>query len=216
MPCVDCGGDLAAGFLCAPCDDKRTRARLAYFEGICPPTYREVEPRLLPRPQLFALVVDHWRNGEAPPHQDDPDSWGWDKESLILQGPARLGKTLTAFALLRRFTMDNDRPLFYPATVWAREVVRRSLNGELNDWLDRMSADDTHWTLFLDDLCKMKFTPKVSQVLYEVLEARFSRGMCVLVTLNASADELAARIPAEYSAPIVGRLKDFCNAVKFQ
>src|SRR5687768_626449 len=198
MDCAQCGAEVSAGIWCGPCEAELAEVTREYFDGICPPIYRDVDGRLIPRPELHERVAAHWRNGSGHPVvYKAPQSWGWDKPGLLLWGSSRSGKTRAAFAALRRLTMQGDQPLFYPATVWAQEVVRRSLNGELDDWLEMLSGNFDHGMLFLDDIDKVKFSPKVTQTFYTILEQRFCRGLGVLLTMNSTADQLAKKIPEE-------------------
>jgi DNA replication protein DnaC len=102
----------------------------------------------------------------------------------------------------------------FRGTEFARHVVTKALSGELDDWL-AMLMDEELWYLFLDDFDKIKFTPKVTECIYEVFEARFSHGLPILLTVNSTGTDLEQKMPPEYGSPIVRRIRDHCSPVKF-
>jgi hypothetical protein len=214
MICFLCGKVQAepGGAYCLACFEEIDDA-FDRFEELCPDRYRIIEARLLPNPELTRKVL-RWQEDDHK-HKPHPESFGHDKPGLLLLGAPRTGKTLTMYALLRKLMTRYSGDTFqvYRGVQWAREVVERSKTGEVGDWLDPQL--DCGY-LVIDDFDKAKFTPKVAEVFYEILEGRFSKGMTVLLTCNSNGDQLLMRMPEEYGPAIVGRLRDFCTVVRFE
>jgi DNA replication protein DnaC len=142
-----------------------------------------------------------------------PESFGWDKPGLCLQGAAGTGKSLTAYAVLRREILAwGHTAEAYRVTLWAQQVVAKSKTGELGDWLAEQSECDY---LLLDDLDKCKYTPRVVEALYEVMESRTSYGLPIVVTLNSTGEKFSEAMPEGYAEAILRRINDFCTVIQF-
>jgi len=86
-------------------------------------------------------------------------------------------------------------------------------------WVDELCATKF---LLLDDISKIKTTPGILGVLFDVLDDRLSRGEITILTSNRIGSELEAiwtkadsESGKEYGPPLVRRLREFCAAINF-
>ncbi len=170
------------------------------WEQLCPPIYRESDPKLLPNLSKFEEV----------------QKWEYGPEGLILIGSSRRGKTRAAWTLLERLHFQEERKIvaFGPKDLKAAVA---------NEWRDR-DDDGPGLTarlrrgqvLFLDDLDTIKFTEAVEETLFDTFEYRLAHGKPVILTLNQSGPALAARMSTEARGEkITGRMRESCKIINF-
>jgi DNA replication protein DnaC len=204
--CLTCGNEATEELAwCKACIEERWPAEAAY-RGIAPSYYRDIKPSKLPYPGASAKVLGWFI--------DDDTDWCNGKPGLLLCGPPGCGKTFTAYETLRRQMVytNSKSALAYRGTAWAREVVRQSRGDDYAAWLDEHIEADF---LLLDDFDKMKFTPKVAEAFYEILEARFTESQLTILTCNVSGEKLGTMLPEEHGQAAVRRLREFCTLVEF-
>ena len=170
------------------------------WHRLCPPIYRESDPKRLPNLRMFEEV----------------QKWEYGPEGLLLIGPSRRGKTRAVWALLKRLHFQEERKIlaFGPKDLKAAVA---------NEWRDR-DDDEPDLTsqlrhaelLFLDDLDTIKFTEAVEETLYDTFEDRLAYGRPVILTLNQSGPELARRMSTEARGEkITRRMRESCKVIAF-
>jgi hypothetical protein len=69
--------------------------------------------------------------------------------------------------------------------------------------------------LFIDDLDKARFSPRVASELFDVIEARELNYLPVVITTNASGKELAAKFEKTIGPAVVNRLARMSITIDF-
>ena len=209
------GGDLLRIFpnikiLCDECDLKRIEKlkqeqaaeeqerRQEAFNTICPPLYRESDPKRIPAAFL--------RECEA---------WEFSPKGLGFVGPAGTCKTRAAWMLLKRLHFSGVRVYGITATGFAKACA--------DQWHDdpqaKALAEDTLTrcrrtkVLLLDDLGKNKMTERAELELFDLLEHRTSHELPVIWTANAGREALKQMLSSDRGEPILRRLAEFTKII---
>ncbi|MHC1767689.1 MAG: hypothetical protein AB9869_25995 [Verrucomicrobiia bacterium] len=170
-----------------------------------------------------------------------PDSLGFRdvatvKPGLLLHGrQSGTGKTRTAtaamgIAILGRWPgtaaeeeyrqeCEQDQVRHYPAGVWFNTLrFRQEYLKVAAEWKDREPWIDDIVNcncLLLDDICKIKPTESILEVLHSVLDERLTANRTTILTTNLAGPELAKRWGEDFGPYIVRRLRDYCKCIDF-
>lgn len=196
--------------LCEDCDLRRIemlkqeqalleqQRRQEAFHALCPPLYRESDPKRLPAAFL--------RECEA---------WEVSPMGLGFVGIAGTGKTRAAWMLLKRLHFSGVRVFGLTATAFAKACA--------DQWHDnnqaKALAEDTLTrcrrtkVLLLDDLGKQKMTERAELELFDLLEHRTSHELPVIWTANAGRETLKQMLSPDRGEPILRRLAEFTKVV---
>lgn len=197
--------------LCDECDLKRIEKlqqehaaeeqerRQEAFNAICPPIYRESDPRRIPAPFLAECAA-----------------WEFSPHGIGLVGPAGCGKTRAAWMLLKRLHFSGLRVYGITATGFAKACA--------DQWHDnnqaKALAEDTLTrcrrtkVLLLDDLGKAKMTERAELELFDLLEHRSSHELPIIWTANAERGALKQMLSPDRGEPILRRLSEFTKIIK--
>lgn len=185
--------------LCKPCaaharkivkDEEDSR-----WTSVCPELYRQTEVSKL-NPAKLARVM----------------AWSYGPRGLLLHGKTGLGKTRMMFLLLHRLIVgENRRAMVFLGNSFSHSAQSAAMEN-IEAWADRLNRVEV---LFLDDLAKAKMTDHVEAQLFGVLEMRAAHCLPTLITTNAVGDTLEKRLSEDRGAPLVRRLRDFCEAISF-
>jgi DNA replication protein DnaC len=173
-----------------------------WWQNVCPAIYRATDVARLPR-QKQSREVLRWQRGKEP------------NTGLLAFGPSGAGKTRSMFLLMRRLKEEGLNVRIVRAAEFAREVVERCQPDGIGGLAHYVRELAKVHALFLDDLDKARFTPRVESELFELIEARTSSDRPLFVTTNASQAQLAARLSPETGPAIVRRLCEFCDLIDF-
>ena len=195
---------------CSECDEKRKRqqqeenrarelASLNHnWKLICPPIFRETDPRRLPRPKILDEIL----------------KWKFGPKGLLIHGPTSLGKSRMAWQLLRREHLEEGRQIIaldlldlgleLSATLgrspdYAAELVRGYCRAQI---------------LFLDDPFKARLTDRVEEILFAIITRRTDHMKPIICTLNDTGETLLSRLSEDRGAPMIRRLREFSTEVK--
>ena len=179
------------------------RAELAAFwRGITPAAYHAQDDGRNPR--LSAIARD-WRAVSG------------GKPVLLLLGDSRRGKTWAAYQSLKREVLAR------------RSIIARRVS-QLNMELSALFRDDPEEhrelmrslcrvdVLLLDDLDKAVFTERAAQELFDVVDARCSARLPIIITANASPRQLRELLDKNghrFAGPMVNRLVEVGHVEAF-
>lgn len=210
--CPGCGGYLAEGLeLCTPCKAKRRedqdRAKnisLAQAKAkddavqrtiqAFPEVIRETDPAKLD--DRMKAVVDAYT----------PDA----RESWILFGATRVGKTRTAYCLALRFSQIRHQPATFLTMRRFEALVERSFRDKRHS--EALDAIIEAPFLVLDDFGKEKMTERLAVDLFAIIDERTGNRRPTVITTNLTGDALEAKLAAiepNLASALVARLREF-------
>lgn len=196
--------------LCDDCDLKRIEKlqqdmaaeeqerRQEAFNAICPPLYRESDPRRIPAAFL--------RECEA---------WQYNPVGIGLVGPAGCGKTRAAWMLLKRLHFSGLRVFGITSTSFAKACADQWHDDHQSKALaeDMLTRCRRTKVLLLDDLGKQKMTERSELELFDLLEHRSSHELPVIWTANAAKGDLRKMLSSDRGEPILRRLSEFTKII---
>jgi len=149
-------------------------------------------------------------------------------QGLLLVGPSAIGKTTSAWAVVKKTFHFWDSSCSAPDLYcWRAAQLGREITAAASGRGDTgYDSDHTPMQilsrrlircglLFLDDIDKTRFTPRVQAELFDVIEARESANLPILITTNCAGKELAGLFDKNIGWPIVNRLSRMCYMVDF-
>ena len=182
--------------LCAKCEHE---SRVAKFDVVCPPLYRECDPKLLPP-------------GSAA-HLETALQWKFGPRGLLLTGVTNKGKSRIAWQVIRAAFIE--RPLsfrFFDCIAFGHEIARHYRAEDCEEWLEKLAALDL---IFFDDLGKLKMTERAEAELFGLIERRTANMLPIIATTNDTGETLAARMTEQRGPAFVRRLRDFNDVIQF-
>ena len=182
------------------------RSRTAYFEANCPPQYRafDVEhPGIQRNRQQINRVME----------------WQFSAKGLLAAGPTNQGKTRAMFALCRRLLCEQC----VDVGIWHAQDFFAALQGEVrfgrdeaDGFIKRVAA---RRVLFIDDYGQHALQSNREEWahgwFFRLLDLRVSAGLPILMTTNLRAEQLASDANDIKGDPLVRRLLDLAEPVKF-
>ena len=196
------------------------------FYKNCPqadPYIRKAERSSTPRPAQHSLVMK-WPEFDCV-DQLTEEHWEFGGPvvlpGLLLHGASGSGKTTSAYLAIRESFgcwYPADRQMPGVVAVGAVEMGRtiselaRSGGDEFQAYLDRLAYCGL---LFIDDLDKARFTPRVESELFDLLEFRAVEDRAVVVTTNLKGRELERMFSRHIGPAIVNRLRRICIPIDF-
>jgi hypothetical protein len=207
-------------------DQKRESERLTSYYKNCPycETYiRKAGRSTPPRPEQHQLVMK-WPMFDCV-DQLEREHWEFGGQialpGLLLHGASGTGKTTSAYVAIGE-TLDcwcsRGTPAPDVLAVGAVEMGRRisdlsrSGGDDLEEYLGRLSCAGL---LFVDDLDKARFTPRVESELFDILEYREVEELPVIVTTNLKGRELEKMFSRHIGPAIINRLRRTCIPIDF-
>lgn len=176
-------------------EERRRRRAKDEWTRLCPPSYRKTEPARLPAKPLADILA--WRYGPR---------------GLLAIGPTDEGKTRSMFLLLRRLLDEGREIRAFDCAAFGHECGRRFMDGTGADWTDALAQVEV---CFFDDLGKVPMTERVESELFAVVERRTANELPILATSNLTGADLVGKASADRGAPLVRRLREFCEVVVF-
>lgn len=165
-------------------------------------------------PIEFRKVID-WSNPRAKRHNYDA-VYGWTPthKGFIVTGATGLCKTRFVMKMLARHFVDGTSVVMVTHADFRHSVGNLMMTdtAKFRQMMDGMMKSDV---LFMDDLGNGKFTPAVEEAFEAILNERTRQNRPCLFTCNVGMDALAATLSDERRAPIIRRIVEFCDEIKF-
>ena len=169
------------------------QARAENWHAACPPLYQNSDESRFPPAA--------WRQVKA---------WEPGPRGLLLAGPTGRCKTRMVWALLKRLMLAGCSVTAYDSVRFGHDCIDAFRNSDGTRWFDGLCVCSV---LFLDDLGKVPATERVEAELFGVIETRIAHERPILATTNAAGAELTARLSADRGAPMIRRLREFCDVI---
>lgn len=137
-----------------------------------------------------------------------------ERRGLFLTGGTGLGKSRAAWMKLER-EHQAGRSIAVLSSGSALDYAGLFGNGAeaAVTWAEKMSSSDI---LFMDDVFKCKLTDSFEGAIFAIVDRRTEQGKPVVVTCNDSPGSLKVRMSADRGEPLLRRLCEFCDVVKFE
>lgn len=146
-------------------------------------------------PSLLA-VVDAW----------NPAS----RQSLIIFGGTRTGKTRAAYLVAEKFAKATGRsPVFHSMRTFSAALMKGFRDKRHDEQLDSLCRAPL---LVLDDLGKEKLTDRMASDLFALIDDRTANRRPTVLTTNLDGNALEARLShsdPELASALVARLREF-------
>lgn len=199
---------------CFPCSEKEVERvtvtedkaiadrRLAKFQELCPPMYFNCDTSKLPLPGTYQKVMAGLRP----------------RRGLILVGASRLGKTRSAYALLKGLYLEMGKSCHAITELQlSHELSKFGKSEATMNLIHRLCNVDY---LFIDDLGKSVMTQRVVAELYYIIEERISHFKPLIVTMQMNSDDLREKMSSssgtDMADAIIKRLLEHCDIVTFE
>lgn len=185
------------------------RTRSEYFKRRTPLAYQDEfdpsHPKLAKFPNAEAIArVLAWRKSET---------------GLLLSGPQGRGKTRAAFALCRRLLCDESvNVAIWHASEWFSELQTfvHYGNDEAAGFVERSAARPV---FFLDDFGQQALLRSredwAQAWFFRFLDLRLGAKLPLILTTNQTADQIAGRDFDIKGDPLLRRLLDLAEPIKF-
>lgn len=142
-------------------------------------------------------------------------SWKYGAKGIGMIGKSGAGKTRAAVELLKKFHEQGRSFCFMKATKLTQHAQDKfSDSPEIkNKALERIKKAYNCHILLIDDLGKGRLPATAEELLYDLIDERTERGLPVIWTSNAGADQLNSMLSADRGQPIIRRLAEFSTIV---
>ena len=145
--------------------------------------------------------------------------WQFGKTGLLLSGPTGRGKTRSLMDLFKRLACEDGQEVrYWYAGDWFAHLGTQLNYGrdDARGWVEAIAARPL---VILDDLGQEAIqTSKQDWAqawFFRFLDLRIAKGLPLIVTTNLSAQDMAGRATQLRSDPLVRRLTELCEVVKF-
>ena len=180
------------------CTSCRLARRTKLFNAQCPPLYQQTDVARLPKEKLAEVM-----------------KWKYGPRGLMLYGPSRRFKTRLVWTLLKR-VLTEDRPevafMAFDCMSFEKDIMRHYQAEDEHLWFDKVCAAPL---LFFDDFGKIKLTERAEAELFGIVERRTANLLPIILTTNDDDATLVARMSDNRGIPLVQRLREFCEQIKF-
>jgi DNA replication protein DnaC len=141
-------------------------------------------------------------------------------KGLIASGPTQRGKSRSMWQLMRRLSVDEGRNVrYYTAAGWFSRLQEQIHYGrdDAQGWVDAVARRPI---VFIDDLGQeallLNRAEWAAGWFFRFLDIRVGEGLPLFVTTNLTAQDMAGRAGDIRGDPLVRRLLDICEPVKFE
>lgn len=188
--------------VCDECDALRRTAeesammkkRMAEFDLICPPAYRESDPGhpSMPSPSKLAEILN-WK----------PNPIG-----LVIHGDTRTCKTRCSWMLVKSLVVQQGVGVHY---VSSNEFAAESASAwSSSEWMTELLSAPV---LFVDDLFKHRPSERVEADLFQLLDTRIAKQLPNIITTNFVGDKILQQLSKDRGPAIVERIREFHKSV---
>ena len=145
--------------------------------------------------------------------------WQYGKTGLLLSGPTGRGKTRSLMDLFRRLACEDGQDVrYWYAGDWFAHLGTQVNYGrdDARGWVESIASRPL---VILDDLGQEAVQTSrqdwAQAWFFRFLDLRIAKGLPLIVTTNLSAQDMAGRSTQLRSDPLVRRLTELCEVVKF-
>lgn len=218
-PCILNGKEIFKKRFCNSCVDNLIKADAARMQmelsaqftrdwlNTCPQSFRDTDEARLARIDLL--------------------KWEYNPNGLLLVGPTGATKTRTLWKIAEHIYLDRHiRFEFHSEIELANRIVATSTSSNYPVFIRHMCLVDC---LFIDDIGKAKYTDKVREALFYIVDERTSHGKPILASTQFTGQELIEKFASdgtsdetikqrlyETGEAWVRRLREFCTPITLE
>lgn len=183
----------------------RRDTALARWEYSCPPDLKQTDfqdPRLAGSAQRCREVL----------------SWEYQRRGILATGASGVGKTRSMWALMRRLAEESREIRYFTAAEWFATLQAQVTYGrdESLAWIRALACVPV---VFIDDLGQEAIQANrqdwAQGWLFQFLDRRLGNALPLFVTTNLTAKEIAGQNAETRGNPLVRRLIELCQVVRF-
>lgn len=144
--------------------------------------------------------------------------WVFQRTGLIASGPSGAGKTRSMWALMKRLAADGLEIRYFTAAEFFAQLQANIRYGhdDAHGWICAVARAPI---VFIDDLGQESVQAIrqewCSGWFFQFLDKRLGNQLPLFITTNLSADEMAGATTALRANPLIRRLLELCEPVKF-
>ena len=132
--------------------------------------------------------------------------------SIVMIGSTGVGKTGLACGLLMKALLDGRRGQFVRAQDLFDDMFRSLADHSSRKLLDRMVRVEV---LLIDELGYLNLRPEQSNIFFKLMEERYTRRLCTMITTNLDYEEWYAFLGQKpMVAALLDRLRHRCTTVR--
>jgi len=169
------------------------------------------------------LKSSDWSHARLAPFRAQIDrvlGYKFAPKGILASGPTGRGKTRSMWALMRRLAVEDGYDVrYWSSKDWfcvLQEQVRYGRD-EARGWVDAIARRQI---LFIDDLGQEAVQANredwAQGWLFRLLDIRVGLGLPLFVTTNLTSTDMVSRAGSVRGDPLVRRLMDLCEPVKFE
>lgn len=145
-------------------------------------------------------------------------SWEYQGRGLLASGPSGAGKSRATWALMRKLAEQGRESRYFTAMEWFSALQTNVIFGrdESLAWVKSIARIPI---VFVDDLGQEALQKSKQDWaegwFFTFLDARLGNGLPLFITTNLSAQQIAGNSKDTRANPLVRRLLELCDVVKF-
>jgi DNA replication protein DnaC len=169
-----------------------------------------------------ALQASDWSHPHLSPYREQITrvmAYKRQAKGILASGPTGRGKSRALWQLMRRLGCEEGCDVrYWHAADWFAQLQQQINYGrdDARGWVESVAV---RGVVFLDDLgqeCVQRSREDWAQGwFFRFLDLRVGHGLPLFITTNLTADEMAERSGNVRGDPLIRRLLDLCEVVKF-
>lgn len=183
----------------------RASTALARWKANCPPDLAETNWN---DPRIAAHAAKHAKIR----------GWVYQRTGLLASGPTGHGKSRAMWALMKRLAEDGREIRYYTAAQWFSMLQGQVKYGR-DDALGWVTSVSKASIVFIDDLGQEALQASKQEWcagwFFQFLDMRLGNALPLFITTNLDAREIAGTSTSVRANPLVRRLLELCEPVKF-
>jgi DNA replication protein DnaC len=167
------------------------------------------------------MAVTDWKDTRIAAHAAQHAriiGWVYQRTGLLASGPTGHGKSRAMWALMKRLAEEGREIRYYTAAQWF-SVLQDQIKYGRDDALGWVSSVARAPIVFIDDLGQEALQASKQEWcagwFFQFLDMRLGNALPLFITTNLDAKEIAGTSSSVRANPLVRRLLELCEPVKF-
>jgi DNA replication protein DnaC len=183
----------------------RITAAVARWSDACPPDLAETDWN---DPRIVANAAEHQKI----------KGWKYQRMGILATGPSGLGKSRSMWALMKSLAEEGRDIRYYSAAQWFSNLDNQIKYGR-DDAMGWVTAVAKAPIVFIDDYGQEAVQANkqewAASWFFQFLDLRLGQALPLFITTNLDAKQMAGGATAVRSNPLIRRILELCDPVKF-